>query len=106
MVSSSALRWRGLRSSRTPARRSAPTRGGAEVDLAGAREVVEPVERELRRAQHHVDQVAAGARGGEHVGEEQALRDLDALLVRLRAVALALDLARVGASPGKRPAAS
>ena len=60
--------------------------------MAGALELVLVVERELRRAQHHVDQVAAGVRVGEHVAEQLPLRDLVALLVLLEALALALDL--------------
>ena len=92
VVSSSALRWRGLRSSTVPTLPVARDRRGAEVDVAGALELVLVVERELRRAQHHVDQVAAGVRVGQHVAEQLALRDLVALLVLLEALALALDL--------------
>ena len=47
VVSSSALRWRGLRSSTVPTLPLARDRGRAEVDLAGAVELVHVVEREL-----------------------------------------------------------
>ena len=68
--------------------------GGAEVGVAGGFVLRPVVERELRRAQHHVDQVPAGVRVGEHVAEQLALRDLVALLVLLEALALACDLRR------------
>ena len=56
--------------------------------LPVASQRVAVLERELRRAQHHVDQVAAGLRVGEHVAEQRALRDLVAVLVLLQALAL------------------
>ena len=81
-------------------------RRGAEVDLAGVAELVEVLERELRRAQHRVDQVAAGLRVGEHVAEQRALRDLVAVLVLLQPLALVVATCRRGVSPGTRSAAA
>ena len=97
-----------MRSSTVP---TLPVRGdrrGAEVDAARVRSnSVAVVERELRRAQHHVDQMAAGLGVGEHVAEERALGDLVALLVLLQALALARRPARgVGVRPGTRSAAA
>ena len=51
-------------------------------------QLVEVVERELRRPQHRVDQVPAALGVGEHVAEERALGDLEALLVLLQLLAL------------------
>ena len=53
----------------------------AEIGDAGRTELVETRERLLGRAQHRPDEVRAAARRGEHEREEEALRDLDALLV-------------------------
>ena len=63
----------------------------AEVDVAGARQLVEVLERELGRAQHRVDQVTAGLGVGEDVAEQLALGDLVAVLVLLQALALGVD---------------
>ena len=52
----------------------------AEVDATGGLERLAVLERERRRAQHHVDQVPAGLRVREHVAEQQALGDLVASL--------------------------
>ncbi len=54
---------------------------GPEVGLSGGAEVVEPLERLLRRAQHRVDEPRARLRVGEHVREQLALLELEALLV-------------------------
>ena len=54
-------------------------------------ELVEVLERELGRAQHRVDQVAAGLGVGQDVAEQLALRDLVAVLVLLQALALGVD---------------
>ena len=61
----------------------------AEVGGAGGAEVVDPLERLGGGAQHRPHQVGPGARGGEDVGDEDALRDLGSLL--LAQLALALD---------------
>ena len=74
--------------------------GGAEVGVPGALVVGLVIERSLRRAQHHVDQVPARVRVGEDVAEQLALRDLVALFVLLEALALALDHVAGGCEAG------
>ena len=74
-------------------------RRAAEVDAARVAQLVEVVERELRRPQHRVDQMPAGLGIGQHVAEERALGDLQALLVLLQQLALGLaTCSRVGSS--------
>ena len=81
MVSSSALRWRGLRSSSRPARpRRLTCTGPRSADSRGA-EGVQALERRVGRAQHRLDQVSPGARRREHVPQEQPLGQLGALLL-------------------------
>ena len=62
-VSSSALRWRGLRSSTVPTLPRRATRGGAEVDVPGRARARPGARARARRAQHHVDQVPAACPG-------------------------------------------
>ena len=61
---------------------------GAEVGDTGGAEVVESLERLRRGTEHRVDQVRAGARRGQHVGEEDALSELRALLFGQRPLGL------------------
>ena len=56
----------------------------SEVGDAGRTELVETGERRLGRAQHRPDEMRAAARRGEHEREENALRDLEALLLGQR----------------------
>ncbi len=63
----------------------------AEVDAARSPEVVEPAERRCGRLRHRVHEVEAGARVGEHVGDEDPLVDLEPLLVLLEELSLGLD---------------
>ena len=78
----------------------------AEIGHAGGAELVETRERRLGGAKHRPDEMRAATRRREHEREEEALRDLDPLLVGERARALGRDRARVGTRPGKRPAAA
>ncbi len=63
----------------------------AEVGDAGGTEVVETRQCRLGRTQHRPDEMRAATRGREHEREEEALRDLDPLLVGQRARALGRD---------------
>ena len=63
-------------------------RGAAEVDPAGRRELLAALERRLRGAQRGPHEVRARPRRGEDVREQQALRDLRAVLVALAALRL------------------
>ena len=53
----------------------------AEIGDAGRAELVETRERGLGRAEHRPDEMRAAPRRREHEREEEALRDLDALLL-------------------------
>ena len=64
----------------------------AEIGDARCAELVEPLERGLGRAQHRPHEMRPAARRGENVREEDALRDLDALLVGQLALPLDGDL--------------
>ena len=55
------------------------------------------------RQQHRVAEMHAGLRIRQHVGEENALVDLDAVLVALHLLALRMDLGARGIRPGMRP---
>ena len=63
----------------------------AEVRGPGPPEAVDAVERLRLRLRHRVQQMRAAARVGEHVGEEDPLLDLEALLVLLQQLALGVD---------------
>ena len=73
----------------------------AEVGHARGPEVVEPLEGARRRAQHRPIRWAPARGVGEHVGEEQPLRQLDALLVGELALQLGGDAGAGGREPGK-----
>ena len=75
--------------------------GAAEVDLATGAQLVEALERLHRRAQHRPDEVRPRARRGEHVGDEQPLGDLHALLLALQMLGLRVDLCARGDQPRK-----
>ena len=77
----------------------------SEVDGAGRAELVEPRERLLGGPQHRPDEMGAGARRREHVRQQEAIGDLQALLVALEVLALCFDGAAVGTRPGNRSAA-
>jgi hypothetical protein len=66
--------------------------GDAEVGEPRGAEVIEPLERLGRRLEHRLDEVAPGARRGQHVGGEEALGEFHALLLGQRALALGLHL--------------
>ena len=110
-MSSSALRWRGLRSSSTPARPPAERRPcrGPPCPSRGTR----PADRAPPSVGRSIASIRwRPARGrGEHVREEEALGDLEALLVGQRALELGVHrLPRLASGPGsarprRRPAA-
>ena len=68
----------------------AAQRSGPEVGDAAGAEVVEALERLRGRAQHRPHEVRARGGRGEHVREQQALRDLEPLLVGERPRVLGL----------------
>ena len=71
----------------------------AEVGDAGGAEVVEALERLRGRAQHRPHEVRARGGRGEHVREQQALRDLEPLLVGQRPRVLGLQRLARGHQP-------
>ena len=75
----------------TPTSPSRSTRTGAEVARSRTAEAVEQRQRLRLRLRHRVHQMRAAARVGEHVGEEDPLLDLEALLVLLQQLALGVD---------------
>ena len=72
----------------------------AEVGDAGGAEVIEPLERLLGRAQHRPHEVRAGLGVGEHVREQQPLRDLQPVLVGERALVLGGQFVAARHEPG------
>jgi hypothetical protein len=70
----------------------AADRGGPEVDLAARLELGQAREGFGGGPAHRPEEVVAGQGRGEHVGDEQPVGDLDALLVGQRAPALVLEL--------------
>jgi hypothetical protein len=73
---------------------------------AVAPELGQRLGRFLARQQHGVAEMAAALGIGQELVEQDALVDLDAVLVRLLELGLGLDLALVGTRPGHDAAAS
>ena len=89
-----------LEHGRTPLPRDAR---GAEVGEPGAAELVDELERDRRRSEHRLDQVAPGLGQRQHVRDQQTLRELEPALVGQRQRALGLHLG-VARAPGPGPA--
>ena len=77
---------------------------GAEIGATRGDELRQQREGFGPRAQHRADQVMAGLRTGQHLANEQALMDFEAVLVSLHALALGgeFGLGRQDVRPARR----